>query len=134
MFVALSDTLLSKLKKLFSSNHNGRKVHCLVESTRTFSMRTFLKLFFLQTFRTIAEGDRFVTLVLVKRISGNFNNSPAEWIWSDPFHWLSYEMAEQRCVHWYDKQPDPEIYTGKSQNSPFLISTGSQEARQKTFS
>ena len=97
-------------------------------------MRTFLKLFFLQTFRTIAGGDRFVTLVLVKRISGNFSNSPAEWIWIDPFHWLSYEMAEKRCVHWYDKQPDPEIYTGESQNRPFLISTGSQEARQKTFS
>ena len=43
-------------------------------------------------------------------------------------------MAEQRCVQWYNKQPDPKIYTGKSQNSPFIISTRSREARQITLS
>ncbi|XP_022783564.1 sushi domain-containing protein 2-like [Stylophora pistillata] len=59
----------------------------------------------------IVGDDRFVTLVLVKRIASDFSNPPAEWIWSDLFHWLSYEMAEERCVHWYNEQPDPKIYT-----------------------
>ena len=78
-----------------------------------------------QTFRAKAGDDRFVTLVLVKRIAGNFGNSPAEWIWSDPFHWLNYGIAKQRCVHWYNRQPDPKTYTGESQNSPFFIETRS---------
>ncbi|CAH3144389.1 unnamed protein product [Pocillopora meandrina] len=59
-----------------------------------------------------AVGDNhFVTLVLVKKISDNFSNSPAEWIWSDMFYWFNYGLAEQRCMFWHDRQPDPQIYT-----------------------
>ncbi|XP_022783567.1 sushi domain-containing protein 2-like isoform X2 [Stylophora pistillata] len=60
----------------------------------------------------IVGDGRFVTLVMVKRNTGNFSTTTqAEWIWSDLFHWVNYELAGQRCMHWYNKEPDPNIYT-----------------------
>lgn len=67
---------------------------------------------FTQILRAAVGDSHFVTLVLVKKISGNFSNSPAEWIWSDMFYWFNYGLAEQRCMFWHDRQPDPQIYTG----------------------
>ena len=65
-----------------------------------------------------AIGDgRFVTLVLVKKTGDRHGNSPAEWIWSDLFTWRTNdERGHERCMHWYRKQPNPNIYTGKTFN------------------
>ena len=125
--IEANETFLFKSQRQKSTLFSRKYTSLLDENL----LKTFLRS---QTFRAIGGDDRFVTLVLVKRIVSSFGSSPAEWIWSDPFHWLNYEMAEQRCVQWYNKQPDPKIYTGKSQNSPFIILTRSREARQITLS
>lgn len=80
-----------------------------------------------QHFRGAVGDDRFVTLVLVKKIGGSHGNSPAEWIWSDLFYWLNYELGEKRCVHWYKKQPNPKVYTGNPQNLISLVSEHSYQ-------
>ena len=49
----------------------------------------------------------------VKRTGVKRGYAPAEWIWSDLFSWISYEWAHERCLNWYERQPHPNIYTGK---------------------
>lgn len=65
---------------------------------------------FSQFLRT--EKNQFVTLLQVKKIDGNSKNAKAEWIWSDLFYWPNSELAEQRCISWYNRQPNPMIYLG----------------------
>ena len=61
------------------------------------------------------EDDQFITLVQVKKISGNLEKGRAQW--SDLFYWSNSELAEQRCMYWYSKQPDPKIFLGKTFSS-----------------
>lgn len=62
---------------------------------------------------TVGEG-RFVTLVSVKKTGDNRGNDyAAERIWSDLFSWISYDQVQERCIDWYNKQPNPNIYSGK---------------------
>lgn len=63
------------------------------------------------------EDDQFITLVQVKKISGNLEKGRAQWIWSKLFYWSNSELAEQRCMYWYSKQPDPKIFLGKTFSS-----------------
>lgn len=63
------------------------------------------------------EDDQFITLVQVKKISGNLEKGRAQWIWSDLFYWSNSELAGQRCMYWYSKQPDPKIFLGKTFSS-----------------
>ncbi|KAL9985251.1 hypothetical protein ACROYT_G007629 [Oculina patagonica] len=64
---------------------------------------------------TVGDG-RFVTLVSVKKTGDSGRNSPAEWIWSDLFAWMSYVWGYERCMNWYRNQPHPKIYTGETIN------------------
>lgn len=67
-------------------------------------------------FRAAVGDDRFITLVVVNKTGLSSGNSPAEWIWSDLFSWISYEFGHERCMYWYRNQPQPKIYTGKAHN------------------
>lgn len=67
-------------------------------------------------FRAAVGDGHFITLVLVKKTGHSLSNSPAEWIWSDLFSWISYELGHERCIHWYRNQPHPKIYLGKTHN------------------
>ena len=67
-------------------------------------------------FRAMVGDGRFITLVMVKKTGNSSSDSPAEWIWSDLFSWISYEFGNERCMHWYRNQPPPEIYLGKTRN------------------
>ena len=49
----------------------------------------------------------------MKRTGDKRGHAPVEWIWSDLFYWSSYEMAHERCMYWYKRQPNPTIYTGR---------------------
>ena len=65
-------------------------------------------------FRAIVGDGRFITLVMVKKTGNSSSNSPAEWIWSDLFSWISSEFGHERCMYWYRNQPPPKIYLGKT--------------------
>ena len=70
-------------------------------------------------FRAAVGDGRFISLVVVNKTGNSSGNSPAEWIWSDLFSWISYEFGHERCMHWYRNQPSPNIYTGKTHNLKF---------------
>lgn len=58
-------------------------------------------------------SGRFITLVTVKRTGDNSGYATAEWIWSDLFAWISYDLAHERCLDWIQKEPNPKVYTGR---------------------
>ena len=67
-------------------------------------------------FRAAVGDGRFISLVVVNKTGNSSGNTPAEWICSDLFSWISYEFGHERCMHWYRNQSDPNIYTGKTHN------------------
>lgn len=71
----------------------------------------FYRKFYFHNFSELRK-NQFVTLLQVKKIAGNSKNAKAEWIWSDLFYWPNSELAEQRCISWYNRQPNPMIYLG----------------------
>lgn len=58
-------------------------------------------------------SGRFITLVTVKRTGDKSGYATAEWIWSDLFAWISYDLAHERCLDWIQKEPNPKVYTGR---------------------
>ena len=64
-------------------------------------------------FRASVGSGRFITLVAVKRTGDKFEYAPFERIWSDLFYWIANDMAHERCLYWYERQPDPHTFTGK---------------------
>ena len=62
------------------------------------------------------ESHRFSTLVRLLKTGNESRYTLAEWIWSDLFVWQTVprDFARKQCLLWYERQPNPRIYTGKS--------------------